>query len=379
MPERGTPSPALLHVVWSLGIAGAEKLAYDIAVGMAGSHFRPIVCSIEHDGPLHDQLKAEGIPVYVRRPTRSLDLDLIKWLRNLIISENITVVHAHQYNPFFYSALALIGIRNVNLVYTEHGRIYPEVRNWKRMLINPLLALRVNHIVSISEKTKLAMATYDRLPERRIKVIHNGVDSRKFQSGADLAKKRLELGISKGACVIGTAARLEPVKNLPMMLRMFAIVVRDIPTCVLVIAGEGSEETRLRALAAELGIERGLRFIGLRSDLPDILPLLDVFLLSSHTEGISVTLLEAMASGVPAVVTDVGGNPEVVVEGETGFLVPPEDVGVMADRVMKILSNRALSERMSRTSVERVTTEFSFSRMFMKYREIYDMPPSCCG
>jgi len=362
----------ILYVVWSMGVGGAEKLAYDMVRSLPRDKFRPVVCSIEYGGVLGDRLRDEGYAVYHRKSVPGIDWKTLSWLRTIIRTERVEVIHAHQYNPLFYSVLAAMGNPRLQLVYTEHGRTYPDRKYWKRFLANPLLARRIDHLVSISESTKSAMVTYDNFPAKRIRVIHNGVDIGNIPEGGDGSAKRREIGIPDGWRVVGTAARLEEVKNLPMMLHAFRNILDKQPETCLVIAGTGSTEEQLRSCAAQLGISRHVRFLGLRSDLPEIFPLLNVFLLSSFTEGISITLLEAMTHGIPAVVTNVGGNHEVVVDGVTGFLVPSGRHESMADKALFLMDNPELSSAMGRKAKERVTTCFTFDKMMAGYLPLYE-------
>jgi glycosyltransferase involved in cell wall biosynthesis len=257
------------------------------------------------------------------------------------------------------------------VVYTEHGRFFPERTSWKRRLFNPLLALGVDHLVSISEATAKAMAQYDYFPASRIKVIHNGIDVARLNPKVDKSAKRRELGLSQTCRILGTAARLNSIKNIPMMLRTLKLVLEQVPDTCLVIAGQGEEEVRLKDLANELGISDRVKFIGLRFDLPEVYQLFDVFLLTSFSEGISVTLLEAMASGVPAVVTDVGGNREVVVNGETGYLVSVDDDTQMAEKVINILGNSKGWKQIAQNGLDLIICKFSKKKMVDEYASSY--------
>jgi L-malate glycosyltransferase len=365
----------ILHVVWSLELAGAEKLAFDMVQTLPLDSFCPIVCSVNNDGILGDMLRQDGYTVYHREKKPGLDWGTVRWLREIIMREQVDVIHAHQYSPMVYSVLAAFGCRKLKIIYTEHGRNYPEKRRWKRTFINPLLARMIDCIVSISEHTRQAMIEYDRLPGKRIRVIHNGVDFHKIRGVADINEKRRELEIPDGYGVVGSAARLDEVKNLPMMLRAFQRVVMDRSKTLLLIAGTGTLENRMKGLARELGIERKVRFVGLRHDLPDLMRIFNIFLLTSFTEGISITLLEAMANGIPAVVTKVGGNPEVVVDGETGYLVPLGEDKKMAERILELLGNPETAGKMGTRGMERVGKSFSFTRMMASYLDVYGVGP----
>jgi glycosyltransferase involved in cell wall biosynthesis len=362
--------PKVLHVVLSMVVGGAERLVYDMVRYPVFADNPPVVCCLDALGELGEKLQREGYSVYHKNRKRGLDWTVITWLREIIRREKITVVHAHQYTPLFYAVPAALLAGRIKVVYTEHGRFYPDRKSWKRTLVNPLLALGVNHLISISHATADAMAEYDNFPRRRIKVIHNGIDSSGMNPVFDKSAKRLELGLNETCRIIGTAARLNSIKNIPMMLRGLKLVLQQFPDTCLVIAGQGEEEESLKQLADDLGIADQVKFIGLRFDLPEIYPLFDVFLLTSFSEGISITLLEAMASGVSAVVTDVGGNREVVVEGETGYLVPVDDDGLLAGRVCELLQETGLGS-WGRAARKRVTEGFSVTGMMGEYQKLY--------
>lgn len=361
----------ILHVILSMQVGGAERLVYDMVTYPLFRDNPPAVCCMDTVGELGEKLRTEGYAIHCKGRKPGIDLAMIFWLRDMIKREKADVVHAHQYSPLFYAIPAALLAGGVKVVYTEHGRSYPDIKSWKRALFNPILALGVAHLVSISEATARAMAENDNFPQRKIRVIHNGIDFTRLNPLIDKAAKRREVGLSKTCRIIGTAARLNSIKNIPMMLRVLKLVLAEVPDTCLVIAGQGEEEERLKALAVELGIADHVKFIGLRFDLPEIYQLFDVFLLTSFSEGISVTLLEAMASGAPAVVTDVGGNREVVFEGKTGYMVPVDDDALMMQRILALLQDQGLSATLGRKAQQRVTRCFSFQGMMGAYCDLY--------
>lgn len=373
MMKRSEPvlgKPRVMHVILTLGVGGAEQLVYRMISSRSRSS-HTVVCCLLFVGELGEKLRREGGVLYCKNHTGGIDLGIIRWLRRIIIDENIDVVHAHTCTPLFYSVPAAKSVGGVKVVYTEHGRLYPERSSWKLSLINPLLAHATNSIVSISKSTALAMSRYDRFPLERIQIIHNGISVPDTVRDIDPLEKKRSLGLSESCRVMGTAARIEEIKNIPMMLRVLRIVLREVPEACLLIAGTGSRLQELVACSHELGISDSVKFIGLRSDLWELYQIMDVFLLSSFTEGISVTLLEAMASGVPAVVTDVGGNSEVVADGVTGCLIPLDDDRAMARSVVDVLTNREMALRYSSNSIERVKRFFSFDEMMKAYELLY--------
>lgn len=360
-----------MHVLLTMGVGGAEKLVYDMIRRLDPATVSSSVCCLQDVGPLGDSLREQGVPVFLCERRQGVDWSMVGWLRQLMAAERIDVIHAHQYTPMFYATLAAASLSGVRVVYTEHGRLYPEQWNWKRYLFNPLLSLGLDHIVSIAESTARAMARYDNFPARKIKVVHNGVDIDACRTTVDPAAKRRSLGLDAQCRIIGTAARLEEIKNIPMMLRVFKRVLAARPDTVLLIAGRGTQEENLKALAAEMGMADQVRFLGLRFDMDEIYPLFEVFLLTSFTEGISVTLLEAMANGVPAVVTGVGGNPEVVVDELTGFMIPLNDEVSMTERILELMNSPVKAKLLGFNAKDRVESHFSFSGMLDSYIKMY--------
>lgn len=365
-------SPKILHVILSLQVGGAERLVHDMVTCPLFSDNRPAVCCMDAVGDLGEKLRAEGYAVHCKGRKPGIDFAMFFWLRDMIKQEQADVVHAHQYSPLFYAVPAALLAGGVKVVYTEHGRFYPDIKRWKRTLFNPILALGVTHLVSISAATARAMAEIDNFPQGKIKVIHNGIDCTRLNPPIDRAAKRRELGLSQTCRILGTAARLDSIKNIPMMLRVLKLVLVDEPDTCLVIAGQGEEGERLKALAVELGIADHVQFVGLRFDLPELYQLYDVFLLTSFSEGISVTLLEAMASGIPSVVTDAGGNHEIIVDGETGYLVTVNNDLLMATRVCELLKNCEKSIRMGLLAKKRVVGEFANHEMINRYCILYN-------
>lgn len=361
----------VLHVTRNLEVGGAETLIHRLVTGQDPRRWRAGVCCLGSPGPLGQDLRLAGYPVHALEAAPGFRLSTVLGLRRVIAAEAVDVVHAHTYTPFFFAALATALLPHVTLVYTEHGRLYPERERLRRQLVNPLLARRADHIVTISGSTRSALARHDNFPEERIRVIWNGVRIAEPAPADEVASLRRGLGIEPGTRVLGLAARLVELKDVPMALRALRLVLDREPACRLVIAGDGPERGRLERLAGETGVAANVDFLGMRPDLERLYDAFDLFVLSSRTEGISVTLLEAMSRGRPAVVTGVGGNPEVVLDGRTGFVIRPGDHRAMAERILLLLGDPELLRTMGRNSAARVRDCFSFERMLAGYEALY--------
>src|SRR5690554_759215 len=353
-----------------MGIGGTEQVIRQLILATPVDQARhEIVCIDGHCGAIGEQLRSEDIPVHLLQRSAGFDYRLIRNLRELIRGRNANLVHCHQYTPYLYGRLAAL-TTGAKVVFTEHGRFYPDRYRYKAALINPVLALSTPAIVAISNATRAALAQYEFMPKNRIQVVYNGIQPLTADA-ARIAELRKESGIPQDAFVYGTVSRLDPVKNQVMMLEAFAVCLQNHPSSYLLMVGDGPDRPSLEAKARDLGITDRVGFTGFIERPAQHLAAMDVFLLSSHTEGTSMTLLEAMSLGIPAVVTAVGGNVEVVEQGASGLLVPPGDSTRFAEDMMKLQADGELRGQLSAGAIRRFSDRFSATVMAGRYLQIY--------
>jgi len=360
----------VLHVTFNMGIGGTEQVIRQLIMGMKPHDIEcEIFCIDGNIGPIGQTLQESGIPVHTVARKQGFDRLLIGAIRKRLKEGRFDVVHCHQYTPWLYGWLAAFGTR-ARVVFTEHGRFYPDRYRYKAMLVNPVMALLTPAVVAISSATKEALATYEFIPRKKIQVIYNGIlPLSRNQPEAD--KIRESLGIPKDAFVAGTVSRLDPVKNQTMMLRAFAEFLKTCPNSYLLMVGDGPDKEKLIALAEECGISERTVFTGFINNPVHHLAAMDVFLLSSHTEGTSMTLLEAMSLGIPSVVTRVGGNPEIIEDGKTGILTEPDQSRSFSMALLKLHQEMALRESQGIAAHQIFEKTFSASTMVNQYRGIY--------
>lgn len=362
------PIAFVLHV---MQVAGAEVLVAE-TIRRLGPKLQPVVICLDAIGQLGETMRAEGVEVMSldRRP--GLDVGLSRRLAAILRDRHIRVVHAHQYTPFFYAALAkpLVGHRTW-LMLTEHGRHYPDVVSAKRRLTNRFvlsrLADEVNAVAAFSAK---ALHEQDGFPEP-IGVIENGIDVLAYDPPADRAAAKRHVGLDPARRHVACIARFHPVKDHAMLLRAFARTAAVVADVDLILAGDGQLRPDLEAQARALGIDARVSFLGVRRDVPDLLRAADVFALTSVSEGASITLLEAMASGVPSVVTRVGGNPELVRDGEDGLLVPRGDDEAAAQALVRLLTDHGLRARLGASARQRALETYQLDRTIDRYYARY--------
>jgi glycosyltransferase involved in cell wall biosynthesis len=359
----------VLHL---MQVAGAEILVAEIVRRMSGA-FEPTIICLDAIGPLGEQLREEGVDVINlnRRPGRDYR---VTWrMARLIQKRGIDVVHAHQYTPFFYAALAkLVTGGRFRLVFTEHGRHFPDVVSRQRRVVNRwLLGPMVDAITGVCQFSADSLAQNDAFTRRKIAVIDNGIMLERYQPLDHREQARARLGLDPTRRYVGMIARFHPVKDHAMLLTAFGQVAAAREDTDLLLVGDGPLRKTLTDLSRSLGIERRVRFLGVRGDVPDILGALDVFALTSVSEAASLTLLEAMASGVPVVVTAVGGNPELVRHGVDGLHVPRGDASATAAAVIQILGDPDLAARLGKAARQRVVERYQLDATVAAYFQLY--------
>jgi len=327
--------------------------------------FDPEVACFALDA-FEEELAAAGRTVHVVPKRRAFDVGLLVRLVRLLRSRRVRIVHCHDIQSATYGTLAA-RITRRRTVLTVHGLGIFRQKRTKTLI--PRLFRRMDRVVFVGHWLEAAAADMGYAARNPV-VIHNGVDLEAYSPAPADPALREEFAIPADAPVIGTVGNLRPVKDTPCLLRAFAALPE--PNAVLLIVGDGEEGPALQALAGELGVAERVRFLGRRDDVRRLLPLLDVFVLSSQTEGISVALLEAMACGRPAVVTDTGGNPEVCIAGETGLLVPVGDPEALSRSLAELLGSRDRRHAMGEAARARVEREFAMSAMLRSYEEVYD-------
>lgn len=333
------------------------------------AHFL-FVC-LEEKGSLGEELDKEGFQVEVLGRKPGLDWRCALRLRRLLRRERVDIVQAHQYTPFSYALLSRIPFRRPPILFTEHGRHQPDYPRRKRMLFNRLMIGRADRLVAVGEAVRQALVVNEGLPEKRIQVIYNGIDASRFADHHDRAAVRAELGLAENDFAIIQVARLDYLKDHATAIRSLARVVRAAPSARLLLVGEGPEEPGIRALVEQLGLQTAVRFLGLRKDVARLLQSADVFLLTSTSEGIPLTVIEAMCSRLPVVCTRVGGTAEVILEGQTGFLPAARDDAGIADALVRLHADSTMRQRFGEAGRERAVTHFSEAGMAERYLALY--------
>ena len=361
----------VMHVLNTLQTGGAEYLVLNIAKSHDRERFELLVCSLGGDGEIGDELRKLGIPVFVFNRRQGLDPLLVPKLVRLIRRERVKMVHSHNVAPWLYAGMAArMSMAGVQVCHTEHSNLFTEQKALKKA--EKLLARMSKAVICDGEDVRRQLVDEQGLSPRNVVTILNGVDTALYaRPVADRAKARKALGLADDTPVVATVARLEPVKDQATLLRAFEKVGAALPEARLVLVGDGSLRGDLEQQARRPDLAGRVIFLGRRADISDLLPLFDVFALTSVSEGLPLTVLEAMAAGLPCVATSVGAVPEAVIEGQTGMLVSPGDTDGLTAALTRLLRDPGLRRQMGVEAQKRARAHFDLRVMTRRYEDLY--------
>ena len=361
------------QVVHSLEVGGTEVLVAQFARNLSDK-FRMVIACLDRLGPLGEDLRHEGFEVRVIGRNAGIDWRCGRNLSRFLREYNVDLIHAHQYTPFFQGLVSRVFYRRPPVLFTEHGRHHPDVPSRKRAIANRLLVQQRDRVVAVGSAVKQALITNERINGDRIAVVYNGVDLAPYANivHADRAGIRRELQLDDDSFVIAQVARLNRLKDHATAIRTVRRLKDSHIKVRLLIAGNGEERPTIESLIREHDVGNEVRMLGTRNDVPRILAASDAFLLTSISEGIPLTVIEAMAARLPIVSTRVGGVAEVVMDGVTGLLANAQDDSSLANHLTRLANSRALSSRLGDAGRERAFTSFSEVTMHEAYRSLYE-------
>ena len=360
----------LLHFIQGLEIGGLEIMVVSLLERIDRSQYRPSICCYDSLGSLSQGLSEKGIGVHLLKRRPGIDYLYPFKLARYLRKSKIDILHLHNPTALFYGTLAgkIAGIPCI--IYTEHGRDFSSSSKVK--IANRILCRMVDKIVVVAECGKRYLVEHEGVNEKKIIKIYNGIDSKKFGTRQEVTLIRRELGITDDQSLIGIVARLDPIKNHTCLIRAMKIIATRLPEAVLLIIGDGALRSELESLTAKLQLQNHIKFLGARNNIAELLSVMDVFVLSSLSEGLSLTLIEACAAARPIVATDVGGNAEIVEHESNGLLVPSDQPEVMAKAILEILNDKGKSKLMGEMGKKKFEEEFTLDVMVKKYKDLYE-------
>jgi len=354
------------HVVLSLQPGGLENGVVNVINGLDPERFESSVCCLKRGGEFARRIADPRVQVHEMGWVGGNDLRLPFRLARLFRESGTQIVHTRNAEAFFYGFLGakLAGVPAI--VHSEHGRTFDDRR--VRFTLQRWMTRFTDAVFAVSGQLKADLVRHVGLPDHAIDVLYNGVDLDRFGDTSSRERQRAAWGIVPGELVIGSVGRLVPVKNYGLLLR--AVAESGLPAHV-VLVGEGTQREPLLAQAQALGIHERVHLLGHCDNVNELLPALDIFVLPSLSEGMSNTLLEAMAARLPPLVSDVGGNREIVRDGTDGLVFASGDAAGLGTRLRLLCQDESLRTRLAAAARERVLEAFDIRAMVQRYEQLY--------
>ncbi len=366
----------VLHVIVGGEINGGERYLLSIIDNMSRDNYRLFfICSEEQKNLLQELGKRnlETLPLNMQSKFR---INTLFQIRNFIRAKKIRIVHTHGTRVSFYGRLAARWAGVPIIISTVHSSLYnyPIGRMKKKMYtyLDRLTAHFCDQIICVSRALADEMVKRSKINPGKILIIRNGVDLKRFDQIGDTAYLLKESNTNSEDKKIGAIGRLSHEKGHACLLKAVARLKKSFPRLKCLIVGDGPLRQELERLSRELGISQNCIFLGARRDIAEILSILDLLVLPSLSEGLSMALLESMASRCPAVASRVGGIPELIEDGKTGLLVEPENPLALAEAIRSLLQNKDKAKEISLNARRRVEKEFTVEEMAKKTEGIYE-------
>lgn len=362
----------IVHLIRQGKIGGGESHVLSLVAALDPKKFRSVVISYT-DGPMIDALDKLNIKSYVVHTTLPFNPLIVKRVTEILKSEKADVIHAHgtrAASNVYRSAAAL----KIPMVYTVHGWSFHKDQNHllfkARNRAEQYLVGKADHTICVSKANLDEGKSYFEMP--RSSYIHNSVDFGRFHPEVDFrAEIRQECGIPDNAYCIGYIVRMTVQKDPLNMVRAAAIAAEKDPNLHFLMAGDGELLEAAKNLANSLGVSNRISFPGFRTDVPEILSAVDAYVLSSLWEGLPIGIIEAMAMKKPSVVSNIAANAELIEDGKQGFLVPMQNDQALAEGILKLSLNKALSDKMGRAAYEKARQMFNIELLSLKVGNVY--------
>lgn len=362
----------LLHVVGRFGVGGSERQQTELIKRLPAERYDQVVAVMEKGGHFLGEIRRRDIEVidfpfssfYNRNALRQY-----RGIARMVKERGVQLIHCHDfYSNICGAAVAKLSRRKCLITSRRYaGLVFSPAQRLVQRLAYSFSAA----IISNSEAVAQIMISKELVPRRKIHCIYNGIDTDRFSPRPPSAELAESLGLPNGALVVGTVARLHPRKGHHTLIRAAATIHGTHPDVRFLIVGDGPARADLEGLAQELGVAGVVVFAGESGNVPELLALMRVSVLASLTESLPNAILEAMACALPVVATNVGGVPELVTDGETGYLVPTENPDALADRILKILDNPGLASGMGNLARNRAVEKFSCDKLIENVEALY--------
>lgn len=371
-------APLIVHIIHRLDVGGLENGLVNLINSIPRDRYRHAIICLERYTDFRKRITRDDVEVIALNKREGYDLALYLRLFRVLRKLKPDIVHTRNLATLEAQLVAVAAGVKVR-IHGEHGRDIMDLKgeNLKYNILRKIIYPSVNHFIAVSKDLEGWLINLRGVPSSRVNQIYNGVDSQRFSP--DIQKYNgvsPEGFLEENTFVVGSVGRMEAVKGYPTLVRAFLYVLEKVPDAEkklrLMIVGDGSARTECERLVQQANAERFVWLPGERSDIPQLMRAMNLFVLPSLGEGISNTILEAMSSGLPVVATRVGGNVELVDEARSGALVAPGDVIELAEVILAYYSNSQKLTEHGISARQQIETNFSMKTMINSYLDVYD-------
>lgn len=366
----------ILYLYENLHIGGAEQLLLTTLKYLNHDKFNPVVCCISEKGKIGSEIEKLGVPVRVlNRKVNLWNIRIILDLVKIFKREKPDILHSSLFYPSYFGRITALFTKIPIVIITEHGT-HSNFKKFYHHWIDFILSFFTTKVVAVSRAVKEYLLRYALIPEQKIAVIHNAIDFERFNTafGMDKNLVRQKLGFLESNFLIGCVSNLAPWKGQLILLQAFSRVIRYFPSAKLCIVGRNAASFRqeLEAFVQKNKFGESVYFLGERRDTPWILRAFDIFVFPSLTEGLGISLLEAMYMGIPAVASSTEGILEIIENNENGILVPPGDFKELAKEIIILLKDKDKMQRIGCNARKKIEMLFSPKTYIEKLELFYN-------
>jgi len=363
----------ILQINVTSAFGGGPEHMFSLIKGLSRDKYN-IVAVCPNDGPYFKMLNELGVQV-IDIPVRKLSLKVLFDIIGVVRKNKVDLIHAHGKGAGLYGRVAG-ALTGVPVIFTFHGihyKAYGIFLRFSYLLIERILSFFTAWVINVSKGELKKGISLGIINRRKSSVIYNGIDMNRLEARKwGKAVSRTDFGFKDGDIITGSVARFNVQKGHEYLIQAFSKIAAERPGAKLLLVGDGELLNEMKKTVAKLGIEGRVVFTGYREDAIEIIRVMDIYALASLWEGMPISLLEAMGCGKPVVATDVIGNNEIVVDRDTGFLVPKGDAGMLAEKIINLIDNIELRNMMGEKGKEKVKMEFSAGDMISKTAAVYE-------
>ncbi len=372
MPKRN-----ILFVIIQMEMGGAEKLVYNLINKLDRTRFNPSIAYFYGSKAIKD-FERLNIPIFQVRKDKKLDFSTFRQFNSIIKKENIDIVNAHHFMSLIYTFYGCKMSNTIKLIYTEHSEWEVDKISSKWLPISKFIFSRIDKIIGVNSDVTKSLTKKFRIPAPKAVTINNGVDLMHFGNQFDKDEIKKAIGLDLKRQVIGIVANFRKNKNHLFLLRAFAEILVDFKEVHLLLIGQGfssdteNSENDIRQFIHNHKIDNHVTILGYRSDIAQILSILDIFCLTSYKEGLPISLIEAMASGKPVIGTDVEGIRNTIVHEKNGYLVEINNIEELKRAILTLLKDNDIKIKFAQESKKQASEKYSLDACILKYTQLFN-------